>query len=56
MKVTFVEDCTVYPDGAKPVSVRQGQSLELSDDYAALMIKKGHAVDATAPAKKQEKA
>lgn len=55
MKVTFVEDCTVYPDGATPQHVLQGQSLEVSDEYAALLEKKGH-VAPLKGAKKQEKA
>lgn len=56
MKVTFVEDCTVYPDGSTPQHVRQGQSLEVSADYAALLEDKGHIAPLKAAKKKEEKA
>jgi len=56
MKVTFIEDCTVYPDGVKPKSMRQGQSLEVSEEYAALLEKKGHIAPIKGAKKKEEKA
>ncbi len=47
MKVQFVEACTVYPDGEKPVEAIEGQTLDVAGAYGALLIEKGHAVAST---------
>lgn len=53
MKLKFVEAVTVYPDGA-PKRFEAGDVAEFDDDYAALLIQKGHAVADSAPEAKPE--
>lgn len=45
MKIKFREACTVYPDGKTPQRYEAGATDEFADDYAHLLIKKGHAED-----------
>lgn len=50
MKIRFIEDVTIYPDGVTPLDVADGDIPgvgavpPLSEDYAQLMVDKGHAV------------
>jgi hypothetical protein len=43
MKIRFIEDCTVYPNG-KETFVQVGQTLDIADaEYAQLLVSKRHA-------------
>lgn len=44
MKVKFIQDCEIYPDGKTPVRVGKNAEMELAEDYGKLVIDKGHAV------------
>ena len=48
MRVRFREACTVFPDGEKPVDCVAGQMLDIPDEYARLLIEKGHAAEVAA--------
>jgi hypothetical protein len=53
MKIRFVQDCTVFPNGER-LDALVGDEREIADaDYAQLLIDKGHAVKVgvKAPAK-----
>lgn len=51
--VAFTQSVTVYPDGKTPERYEAGQSHAFADDYADLLVHKGHGViagEAPAPA------
>ena len=45
--VTFIQACTVYPDGKTPEHVEVDVVRSYEPDYADLLIAKGHAVEST---------
>lgn len=44
-QVTFVESATVYPDGKIPARFEVGAKAEFEDEYADLLVTKGHCVE-----------
>ena len=52
MKVRVIADFTGYPDGtdASRRLFRAGEEVEVSEDFAALLRRKGHAEDLPAEA------
>jgi hypothetical protein len=42
MKVEFIQNCTIYPDGEHPVEAFAGHSMDVPDDYAKILVEKGH--------------
>lgn len=55
MKIRFIQDCTVYPEG-KQIDARVGQTLDIADEaYAQLLVDKGHAVAADKAATPKKK-
>lgn len=56
MKIKFIQSCTVYPDDKETI-VFAGAEVEIADeDYARLLIDKGHAVAVDKAAPKKDKA
>jgi hypothetical protein len=56
MKIKFVQSCTVYPEDKETI-VFSGDEIEIADEnYARLLIKKGHAVAVDKPAAKKDRA
>lgn len=55
MKVRIREDFTGFPDGtdASKTDYRDGQTLDLEDDFARLIVGKGHAEEHDAPPAQQ---
>lgn len=51
MRVRIREDFTGFPDGtdASKTRYRAGQTLDLDEDFARLVIQKGHAEEHEAP-------
>lgn len=51
MRVRITEDFTGFPDGtdASKTDYRAGQMLDLDDDFAGLIVGKGHAEEHDAP-------
>lgn len=47
MKIKFIENCTVYPGGVRD-DVFVDQEREFDDEYAQLLVNKGHAVEVNA--------
>lgn len=57
MKIKFIENCTVFPEGVQ-LDAKSGQEIDVLDEaYAQLLIDKGHAAAADKPAaSKRDKA
>lgn len=52
MKIRIVENFTGYPDGKTPREFAEGEvPKDLSDEYAELLVKKGHAAPITSNGK-----
>jgi hypothetical protein len=43
IRIEFLEECTVYPDGKEPKRYLALREDDFEDDYANLLVRKGHA-------------
>lgn len=51
MKVRVIQNFEGFPNGLLPIDYKNGSVVEVPDDYATLLIKKGHVVpDVAKPA------